>query len=447
MKIKTLAKILGFLKRAVGIRISTSGRWNSLLTQLETYWRTGEGQIPKAFYPRKSWLDAKPVRYALALVFAYFIYLLISGAPAPDWVSRPMLNQRGMAGTPTRCSDSTVGQDCVAPILMADDMEDDAFSETLFAGGTWKGSFLDVRDISAYPPGAVAHSGTGVMRLFYKGKITITDPGDVTFAAAGPTITLNSGTWDVTPPAAARIFITNTVSNNTPSSQWCDTSTSTSTVINITSCTGQSIVNETDTTTTIHQTFTGPGFEIPNFDSTTTEVFLRWYERRSTNWTVDSPAVTSVKVIFIVPVSIAGNQQYLAPTHNFGSESPFEMSNQNGEDLAWNPNDTPTLLVNDRWYCLEIRALQQTTHTAADASFEVWVDGVRSHNQSGLDWGDGPEDAQPWGAMYITGQYNDPGPPVNMQRWIDDLVVSTQRVGCIGEAPGMPAGRLSTGTS
>ena len=80
-----------------------------------------------------------------------------------------------------------------------------------------------------------------------------------------------------------------------------------------------------------------------------------------------------------------------------------------------------------RWQCIEthvkLNSLEQ-----ADGVFEFWVDGVPQGTAEGIDWR-GSWDAFGLNLLSIE-NFWEGGAPANLDRWIDDLVISTEPIGC-----------------
>ena len=74
-----------------------------------------------------------------------------------------------------------------------------------------------------------------------------------------------------------------------------------------------------------------------------------------------------------------------------------------------------------KWYCLELH-IKKGQGTGI---FEGWVDGVKKWNYQGIYMG-----LQSIAYMTLVGVLNR-GPAVNQYQWVDQFVVSDQRIGCI----------------
>lgn len=80
-----------------------------------------------------------------------------------------------------------------------------------------------------------------------------------------------------------------------------------------------------------------------------------------------------------------------------------------------------------RWHCVEAHA-RLNSAGQADGLFESWVDGQPDALREGLNWV-GNYTAYGINAVFIENYWN-AGSPVSQERYLDNLVVSTQRIGC-----------------
>ncbi|MHB1297852.1 MAG: Ig-like domain-containing protein [Gemmatimonadaceae bacterium] len=79
------------------------------------------------------------------------------------------------------------------------------------------------------------------------------------------------------------------------------------------------------------------------------------------------------------------------------------------------------------WHCVEARA-RLNDAGVANGETELWVDGVLDASKKGLNFL-GSFDAYGINAVYLENFWN-AGSPVAQERYLDNLVVSTQRIGC-----------------
>jgi hypothetical protein len=79
------------------------------------------------------------------------------------------------------------------------------------------------------------------------------------------------------------------------------------------------------------------------------------------------------------------------------------------------------------WYCIEAR-VRLNDAGYANGAFELWIDGQLEARRTGLNWV-GSFDAYGINAVYLE-NYWDAGSPQAQERYMDDFVVSTARIGC-----------------
>ncbi len=82
-----------------------------------------------------------------------------------------------------------------------------------------------------------------------------------------------------------------------------------------------------------------------------------------------------------------------------------------------------------RWYCIEARA-RLNDPGRSNGILELWIDDHPEARQTGLDW-IGSFRGYGINAVYIENYWND-GAPQPQERYFDNFVVSTQRIGCLG---------------
>lgn len=82
----------------------------------------------------------------------------------------------------------------------------------------------------------------------------------------------------------------------------------------------------------------------------------------------------------------------------------------------------------NKWYCIEAHA-KYNTPGVADGVFDMWINDNLENSRNDLDW------VNTWSgyginAIYLENYWNSPGSPVTQERYMDNFVVSTQRIGC-----------------
>ncbi|KIG16641.1 Chitinase [Enhygromyxa salina] len=113
-----------------------------------------------------------------------------------------------------------------------------------------------------------------------------------------------------------------------------------------------------------------------------------------------------------------------------------DMPCENGLECCWGnlfAPDPPKVLATGEWTCLELH-MQINTPGQADGAMSFWVDDELSLEQTGMHWRDVEELAlnKAWLQHYIAG--GDADQPNEV--WFDDVVVSTERIGCMATGDG-----------
>jgi hypothetical protein len=81
------------------------------------------------------------------------------------------------------------------------------------------------------------------------------------------------------------------------------------------------------------------------------------------------------------------------------------------------------------WHCVEVR-VRLNTPGRSDGAFEVWVDGALDAGRADLGWV-GTYGDYGINAIFLENYWN-AGAPAAQERYLDDFVVSTERIGCGG---------------
>lgn len=91
-----------------------------------------------------------------------------------------------------------------------------------------------------------------------------------------------------------------------------------------------------------------------------------------------------------------------------------------------------------QWHCVEAHA-RLNTAGQSDGLMELWIDGVLDARRTGVNWV-GSYGAYGINVVFFENYWND-GSPVAQERYFDDIVVSTQPIGCNGGSspPANPA--------
>ncbi len=84
-----------------------------------------------------------------------------------------------------------------------------------------------------------------------------------------------------------------------------------------------------------------------------------------------------------------------------------------------------------KWYCIEAH-IKLNAVDAEDGIFEFWINDTLQAGNYDLDWlGDWQEDSLNYSinAIFIENYWNN-GSPVEQDRYLDNFIISTQRIGC-----------------
>jgi hypothetical protein len=80
-----------------------------------------------------------------------------------------------------------------------------------------------------------------------------------------------------------------------------------------------------------------------------------------------------------------------------------------------------------RWHCVEVH-MRVNTLGESDGVLEFWVDGNYENGRDDLDWR-GSWDLYGINAVVVENSWTG-GAPASLRRWIDDIAIATERVGC-----------------
>jgi hypothetical protein len=80
-----------------------------------------------------------------------------------------------------------------------------------------------------------------------------------------------------------------------------------------------------------------------------------------------------------------------------------------------------------KWYCVEARA-RLNDPALSNGTFELWINGALEARMGGINW-QGTFDEYGINTVFLENYWND-GAPQPQERYFDNFVVSTQRIGC-----------------
>ena len=183
---------------------------------------------------------------------------------------------------------------------------------------------------------------------------------------------------------------------------------------------------------------TGPGYFAPKAWTPRPEVYIRWYEKYSPGWIWSG---NGQKLVFINR-GMGNIQPGLILDVLWGNDQPAVVYQMPGVDL---PNlyqnvGTPKGIGGGQWHCLE-----WYVKGGNPGATKVWIDGELKLDYSNLPFTFNAIDAVWPSAYYNEGGATPTGVPNLQYRWMDDLVVSTTRIGCLPDTgdktpPAAPSG-------
>lgn len=175
------------------------------------------------------------------------------------------------------------------------------------------------------------------------------------------------------------------------------------------------------------------------------ELYWRFYLRNQAGWTGGGGAKLSRATIFT-----GSNWQQAAIGHVWSTGTggqylgldPASGTDEAGNVLTTTYNDFPHLrwlgLVRGtkpifsspyigQWHCIEAR-MRLNNSGRSNGVFELWIDGALDARATGLNWV-GNYSAYGINAVFLENYWN-AGSPVTQERYLDDFVVATTRIGC-----------------
>lgn len=182
------------------------------------------------------------------------------------------------------------------------------------------------------------------------------------------------------------------------------------------------------------------------------EVYWRFYIKNASNWTggggdklsraASMSSRTSWAESMIAHVWSGGsNHNYITidPASGTDTQGNLRTTKYNDFDnLRWLGAQTGRTPIFDRnhvgeWYCVEVRA-RLNDPGQSNGVFEYWINGEREARREGLNWV-GSFDAYGINVILLENYWNN-GSPQAQERYIDNFVVSTRRIGCGTGDPG-----------
>lgn len=180
------------------------------------------------------------------------------------------------------------------------------------------------------------------------------------------------------------------------------------------------------------------------------EVYWRFYLRNAPGWTGGGGDKLARAVIFagsnwsealiahVWSGGSGGNYLVLDPASGTDAQGNVRTTKYNDfANLRWLGAQVGKTPIFDaahvgQWYCIETR-VRVNDPGQSNGVFELWINGNLEARATNLNWV-GSYSAYGINALLLENYWNN-GSPRQQERYIDNLVVSTQRIGC-GESPG-----------
>jgi hypothetical protein len=176
------------------------------------------------------------------------------------------------------------------------------------------------------------------------------------------------------------------------------------------------------------------------------EIYWRFYVKYQAGWTGGGGAKLTRAFGFASPSSWAqnmfGHVWSGGTNHNYLVLDPASGTDLAGNLVTTTYNDFPNMRwlgatsnatpIFDAahvgsWYCIETH-IKLNSSGQSNGVFELWIDGNAEASRTGLNWV-GNFSAYGINAVYLENYWNS-GSPATQERYFDNLVVSTQRIGC-----------------
>ena len=183
------------------------------------------------------------------------------------------------------------------------------------------------------------------------------------------------------------------------------------------------------------------------------EIYWRVYVRNAPDWTGGGGDKLSRAVVLansnwaeaaighVWSGGTGGNHLVIDPASGTDTSGNLRTTQYNDfANLRWLGSRTSTSAVFSgadigQWHCVETR-MRLNDAGQSNGTFQLWIDGELEADRTGLNWL-GSYSAYGINALFLENYWND-GAPQQQERYFDNLIVSTQRIGCGNGAPPSP---------
>ena len=168
--------------------------------------------------------------------------------------------------------------------------------------------------------------------------------------------------------------------------------------------------------------------------------FIRFYTKfgESFEW---SPIATKHTRLITGADSSEYDNQFFIYHFGFNEPAPYFIANSVPDAPEYHQNAGEEIVYEQgQWYCQEIEVRMHSANGIADGMFRAWVNGTLIAEYENIVIS-GADSVQPSiRGLYVDTYWNSDGDTHGeMQRFHDNYVVATQRVGCLGEEVVRPA--------
>ena len=186
------------------------------------------------------------------------------------------------------------------------------------------------------------------------------------------------------------------------------------------------------------------------------EIYWRLYLRMKPGWTGSPDKLSRATILansnwaqaMIGHVSSNGDPLMIDPASGIDPNGKLATTQYNDfANLRWLGNRTGTTPIFStqaagNWYCIEAR-VKLNTPGVSDGIFEFWIGNNLEASRKDLNWVGTWQD---YGinAVFFENHWN-AGAPAEMIRYFDHIVISTQRIGCLGDNPSLTSPNAPSG--
>ena len=181
------------------------------------------------------------------------------------------------------------------------------------------------------------------------------------------------------------------------------------------------------------------------------EIYWRLYLRMQPGWTGSPDKLSRATILansnwaqaMIAHIWSSGDFLLMDPAGGIDANGNLATTKYNDfSNLRWLGNRTGTTpiftsVASNKWYCVEAH-VRLNTPGLANGVFEFWIDNHLEATRSDLNWV-GTWQNYGINAVFFENYWN-AGAPGERIRYFDNIVIATQRIGCLSNAPIPPTG-------